>query len=191
MPCKKHFGFLATVILAALMVTLAVALPGVSADGGEDENRRPSRRRSGDQAPPIPDKTELNYPNLGSHLDELVTRVEDGQATSQGRRRGHSGAFRASVAVTIYLTDNVDDVVTFLEENGGDPRNVGEDYIEAYVPVTAAGAGLGAARRPPGAGDRAPEWPRLPRELPDRAPQRTFRRLGTRPGTAARASRWE
>ena len=44
------------------------------------------------------------------------------------------------MAVTIYLTSNVSDVVQFLEDNGGDPRNVGEDYIEAYVPVYLLGA---------------------------------------------------
>ena len=142
MPCKKHFRFLATAILAALMVTLAVALPGVSADGGEDKAAPIPRGggTSGDnQAPPIPDKTGLNYPNLGSHLDELVTRVEEAQATSKdaaGETPVHSGE---SVAVTIYLTGNVDAVVSFLEDNGGDPRNVGEDYIEAYVPVTLLG----------------------------------------------------
>ena len=64
MPCKKHFGFLATAIVAALMVTLAVALPGVSADGDEDKNREIDQ--SEDQALPLPDKTELKYPNLGS-----------------------------------------------------------------------------------------------------------------------------
>ncbi len=30
-------------------------------------------------------------------------------------------------------------MVTFLEENGGDPRNTGDDYIEAYVPVSLLG----------------------------------------------------
>ena len=70
MPCKKHFGFLATAIVAALMVTLAVALPGVSADGDEDKNREIDQ--SEDQALPLPDKTELNHPNLGSHLNGLV-----------------------------------------------------------------------------------------------------------------------
>ena len=53
-----------------LAVTLAVALPGVSADGGEDGNK--------DLA--IPEKAELKYPNLGSSLDQLVTRVEEGEA---------------------------------------------------------------------------------------------------------------
>ena len=137
-PCSDRgiFRFLAIATLAALVVTLAVALPGVSADGGEDGKRDDY---SHDQAPPIPDKGELNYPNLGSHLDQLLTSVEEGQATSldaAGYTPVHSGA---SVAVTIYLSGNVDDVVTFLEENGGDPRNVGEDYIEAYVPVTLLG----------------------------------------------------
>ena len=48
--------------------------------------------------------------------------------------------------MTIYLSGSVGGVVAFLEENGGDPRNVGEDYIEAYVPVTL----LGLASEQPG-----------------------------------------
>ena len=67
MPEKTHFRFLAIAIWAALAVTLTVALLGVSADGDED------------QAPPIPDKAELNYTNLGSHLDQLVTSIEEGE----------------------------------------------------------------------------------------------------------------
>jgi hypothetical protein len=101
------------------------------------------RRRDGadgdDQAPPLPEKGELKYPNLGSRLDGLVASVEAGQATAQDAAADtpvHSGE---SVAVTIYLSGNVDEVVAFLEENGGDPRNVGEDYIEAYVPVPLLG----------------------------------------------------
>ena len=43
------------------------------------------------------------------------------------------------MAVTIHLSGHVADVAQFLEDNGGDPRNVGEDYIEAYVPVTLLG----------------------------------------------------
>ena len=81
----------------------------------------------------------MKYPNLGSRLDELVASVEAGDATAEQAAGGaaiHSGE---SVAVTIYLSGGVDVVVSFLEENGGDPRNVGEDYIEAYVPVTLLG----------------------------------------------------
>ena len=92
-----------------------------------------------DQALPIPDKGDLNYPNLGSRLGGLVASVEAGQATAQEAAADtpvHSGE---SVGVTIYLSGSVDEVVAFLEENGGDPRNVGEDYIEAYVPVPLLG----------------------------------------------------
>ena len=35
------------------------------------------------QAPPIPEKRELRYPNLGSHLDQLVAQVEGGEATAE------------------------------------------------------------------------------------------------------------
>ena len=129
MPGKTHFRFLAIVIWAALAVILAVALAGVSADGDEDM----------DQALPIPDKTELNYPNLGSHLDQLVASFEDGESTAADAAAGASMHREESVAVTIYLSGGVDDVVQFLEDFGGDPRNVGEDYIEAYVPVSLLG----------------------------------------------------
>ena len=101
------------------------------------------RRRDGaggdDQVLPLPEKGELKYPNLGSRLDGLVASVEAGQATAQDAAADtpvHSGE---SVAVTIYLSGNADEVVAFLEENGGDPRNVGGDYIEAYVPVPLLG----------------------------------------------------
>ena len=137
MLSMKHFRFLMMATLAALAVTLAAALPGVSADGGGDKNREFGQGQ--EQAPPIPEKAGLSYPNLGSGLDQLVASVEAGQATVQDAASNspvHSGE---SVAVTIYLSGNVDEVVSFLEDNGGDPRNVGEDYIEAYVPVTLLG----------------------------------------------------
>ena len=43
----------------------------------------------------------------------------------------------ASVAVTLRFDDasTVATVVRFLQAKGGDPRNVGDDYVEAYVPV--------------------------------------------------------
>ena len=127
MPGKAHFRFLAIATLAALVVTLGVALTGVSADGDED------------QAPAIPEKAEMKYPNLGSHLDQLVTRVEEGEFSAQDAAEDTAMHREESVAVTIYLSGSVDDVVQFLEDFGGDPRNVGEDYIEAYVPVSLLG----------------------------------------------------
>ena len=127
----------------------AASIPRSGGNGGDE--KAASIPRSGgtggdDQALPIPDKGELKYPNLGSRLDELVASVEAGQATAQEAAEEaavHSGAL---VAVTIYLSGGVDEVVAFLEENGGDPRNVGEDYVEAYVPVPL----LGPASEQPG-----------------------------------------
>ena len=109
----------------------------------------PGPRARGDdhgQARSIPEKRELNYPNLGSHLDELVASVEAGETTAEQAASGAAMHRAASVAVTIYLSGGVDQVVAFLEGNGGDPRNVGEDYVEAYVPVTL----LGSASEQPG-----------------------------------------
>ena len=142
MLSMKRFRFKAMAILAALAVSMAAALPGVSADGAEDKAAPILRsgETSGDnQAPAIPEKAELSYPNLGSHLDQLVASVEAGQATAQEAASNSPVSSGESVAVTLYLTGNVDDVVSFLEDNGGHPRNVGEDYIEAYVPLSLLG----------------------------------------------------
>ena len=109
--------------------------------GGSQAASIPRRGGTGgdNQVPAIPDKGELKYPNLGSRLDELVVSVEAGETKAEQAASGSAVYNGAPVAVTIYLSGNVDGVVAFLEENGGDPRNVGEDYIEAYVPVSLLG----------------------------------------------------
>ena len=142
MPYSKYPGFLATLILSALIVFVAATVPGVSADGDDD-------------IPEPPPKRELTYPSLGSHLSGLAEAYEEGSASQRESAGKAAMSQGGSVAVTIYLISNVADVVQFLQDNGGDPRNVGEDYIEAYVPVIFAGSGIRAARRPPGAGNRA------------------------------------
>ena len=111
-----------------------------SAPGSGPVDKSPAvKAGDGNQAPPIPKKTQMKYPKLGSSLNRLATRVEEGEATAE-EAAGETPMHREeSVAVTIYLSGNVDDVVAFLEGNGGDPRNVGEDYIEAYVPVSVLG----------------------------------------------------
>ena len=114
-----------------------VGLPGASADGDEDKKKEMDQGQ--DQALPLPEKTELKYPNLGSHLDGLAASVEAGQATAEEAAKDAAVHRGASVAVTIYLSGSVAEVVQFLEDSGGDPRNVGEDYIEAYVPVSLLG----------------------------------------------------
>ena len=83
----------------------------------------------------IPEKTDLRYPKVGSMLDELIARVEAGEISAEdaaGEAPLHRGE---SVAVTVHLSGNVDGVVRFLQDNGVSPRNVGEDYIEAFIPI--------------------------------------------------------
>ena len=87
----------------------------------------------------LPEKAELKYPNLGSRLNQLVAGVEEGGASAREAAKDAPVRQEESAAVTIYLSGNVGGVVSFLEDNGGSPRNVGEDYIEAYVPVTLLG----------------------------------------------------
>ncbi len=111
------------------------------APGNGPVDKSPAAKAGGDenQVLHIPKKTQMKYPKLGSSLNQLATRVEKGEATAE-EAAGETPMHREeSVAVTIYLSGNVDDVVAFLEGNGGDPRNVGEDYIEAYVPVSVLG----------------------------------------------------
>ena len=121
---KRLFSLLA---ILTLLISLTIVAPIVQGDG------------DGPEGFSVPEKQELQYPNLGSHLNQLVASVEVGQQSAHQAAAHspiHSGG---SVAVTIHLSGNVDDVVQFLEDNGGDPRNVGEDYIEAYVPVALLG----------------------------------------------------
>ena len=105
--------------------------------GGSDVNGPATA--SDDTLPPLPEKPELKYPNLGSSLDQMVASVEEGGLSAKEAAEDAPVHQEASVAVTIYLSGNVDDVVKLLEDNGGSPRNVGEDYIEAYVPVMLLG----------------------------------------------------
>ena len=124
--CKRWFRLLALIGLFTLTLPLAVDTP--AAYGNGDDNQLS-----------IPERTELKYPNLGSALDQMAVTVEQGELSAREAAKEAPVSQKESVAVTIYLSGNVDEVVTFLEDNGGDPRNIGEDYIEAYVPVTLLG----------------------------------------------------
>ena len=85
--------------------------------------------------PPVPPKRTPPLGNLDSMLSQLAARVQDGYSTA------HDAASQApmhaadSVAVTFYLNGDTAPLLAFLRANGGDPRNIGEDYVEAYVPV--------------------------------------------------------
>ena len=111
---------------------------GVVLPAGETATPNASAAGDGNQFTP-PEKTALKYPNLGSMLNQMVARVE-AEETSAEDAAGDAPVHQAeSVAVTIHLSGNVDGVVSFLKDHGGSPRNVGGDYIEAYVPVSLLG----------------------------------------------------
>ena len=77
------------------------------------------------------------YPNMDSNLNRIVEQVQTGQFTAQAAAANAPLSSDESVAVTIYVTEGfAAAIVAFLESNGASPRNVGTDYIEAYVPVS-------------------------------------------------------
>lgn len=138
MRSKSRVGILMFAIVGILAIALLPATPGVSAEGGGEDKKRETPQRQ-EQALSLLEKAGLKYSNLGSRLDQLVARFEEKETTPEDAAVGASMHLGESVAVTVYLSGSVDDVVAFLEENVGDPRNVGEDYIEAYVPVSLLG----------------------------------------------------
>ena len=85
--------------------------------------------------PPAPPKRTRPLGNLDSMLSQLASSVQGGYSTA------HDAASQApmhaadSVAVTFYLNGDTAPLLAFLRANGGDPRNIGDDYVEAYVPV--------------------------------------------------------
>ena len=88
--------------------------------------------------PPIEGKrSPPKYPNMDSNLNRIVQRVETGQSTARAAASNAPLSSDESVAVTIYVTEGfAAAIVVFLESNGASPRNVGTDYVEAYVPVS-------------------------------------------------------
>ena len=83
----------------------------------------------------IPPKADLKYPEVGSRLNDIVSRVEAGEISAEEAANEAPIHRGDSVGVTILLSGNVDGVVRFLEDNDGANIRAGGDYIEAYVPV--------------------------------------------------------
>ncbi len=77
------------------------------------------------------------YPNMDSNLNQIVEQVQTGQFSAQVAAASAPIHDEQSVAVTLYITEGyTQDVWDWLEENGASPRNIGTDYIEAYIPVS-------------------------------------------------------
>ena len=88
--------------------------------------------------PPIEGKRNPPaYPNMDSNLNRIVEQVQTGQFTAQAAAANAPLSSEESVAVTIYVAEGfAAAIVAFLDSNGASPRNVGTDYVEAYVPVS-------------------------------------------------------
>ncbi len=121
---NKYLRVLAVAVLLVLVATLGTTIPGATAD---DE-------------PKAPAKSSPAYPVLSTHLNRLVEGYNSGQVSEQQAAEQAPVYSGGSVAVVVYLDSHVAEVMEFLEDNGGDPRNVGSDYIEAYVPVGLLGS---------------------------------------------------
>ena len=75
--------------------------------------------------------------NLDSLLSEITRQYASGQLTARAAAAGAPVAQERSVAVTLYIQQGyVESVRSYLEGNGAGPRNIGTDYIEAYVPIS-------------------------------------------------------
>ena len=149
MKARKHIRKLSTLslsIAAAAILWLALSAggdaPTTMAQTGDTPTPVPTPAQSEgsdiQNLPPI--KGKLNppqYPNMDSNLNRIVEQAQSGQFTARAAAANapiHDGA---SVAVTLYIIKGyAQDVWDWLEESGASPRNIGVDYIEAYVPVS-------------------------------------------------------
>ena len=129
-----------------------------------------AQHEAGAIQPSLAGKAEHRHGRLDSILNDVVATYEQALDSASKRRSAaeESAAAQAaaqdaasrmaarrapmrqgpSVAVTLRIEDasKIEAIARFLEDNGGDPRNLGEDYIEAYVPVRL----LVAASKQPG-----------------------------------------
>lgn len=145
-----------SVILVSMVVSVALLLTLAS-----ETNMSRLEAQTGDTPTPVAtsipadsddstqvevrDAQEKDYPpkygNMDSMLNELIQQVEDGVASAEMAASSAPISDDESVAVTIYLDAGYADTVQqYLEDNGVSPGNVGEEYIEAYVPVTLLGS---------------------------------------------------
>ena len=129
---RTKFLILGLLLLTMVAVGIGTVAAALFLYRGDDTTRV-------EPLPPPPEKTKLAYPVLGSWLDQLVAMVESGAVSAREAAANAPIHDDESVAVTIYLSGQVEEVAAFLSDNGGDPRNLGEDYIEAFVPVTLLG----------------------------------------------------
>ena len=131
----KPIAALALIALAFLIaLALSPASPSAQAQQPPLDTPTPAPETDLDFPPPDAKKPPLG--NLDSMLSRLVERVEQGISTANAAAATAPISRGESIAVTFYTQGDATTLADFLRANGGDPRNVGEGYVEAYVPVT-------------------------------------------------------
>ena len=112
----------------------ATAVPGGTEETDANADSGSESEQSGKADAP-------NYGNMDSMLNGLVQQVERGISSARSAASTAPLSDDESVAVSLFIEeDHVEDVREYLDDNGASVRNVGDDYIEAYVPVSLLGS---------------------------------------------------
>ena len=132
-------GFISAALLFALLSGNGNALLAQT-DGTPTPEATPQQEQTSgvENLPPIEGKVSSPlYSNMDSNLNSIVNQVETGLFAARDAASAAPLHHEESVAVTLYIIEGyADSIVAFLKSNGASPRNIGADYIEAYVPVS-------------------------------------------------------
>ena len=85
---------------------------------------------------PIPEKEPLAIPVLDSALNDLLSQIESGEITEAEAARQTPLHRDDSVAVTIHVIGESEDILQYLSDNNITPRHTGETYIEVFLPLS-------------------------------------------------------
>ena len=161
MPASRNWRhvsifLLAVAVSAALLFTMLTGADGTRVEAQTGDTPTPAPTATA--APGGTEETDANtdggseseqggkadapkYGNMDSVLNGLVQQVERGIASARSAASTAPLSDDESVAVTLFIEeDYVEAVRQYLDDNGASVRNVGEDYIEAYVPVSLLGS---------------------------------------------------
>ena len=146
---KKNVNKAVIILTAMIIIGTAVATAPALAQfrtghPGPASPETGAPQAAGDGGPQLApmEKPKLRYPRLGSNLDNIATQAENRKSTAGKDGREPSQGPEAPLAITIHISTGADAVqatANFIEENGGSPRNIGPDYIEAHAPPSLLG----------------------------------------------------
>ena len=129
----------AAVLLLLLFLAAGAQTDSVQAQTADTPTPTPTQADdSGAQnLPPLEGKINPpKYENMDSLLNQMVQQIETNELSAAAAAESAPMHHAESVAVTLYITEgHAESVRDFLEDEGASLRNIGADYIEAYIPV--------------------------------------------------------